>query len=119
MNMIDRRRRYIQNVLVLLEDSFGIDYKFYNTYGKSLMYNIDNKTNIDRINLSLRFEIKFVAESEKVILSNITASIKDYIEDMNNITDLHMPNLITYITNLYRDHIVYIKFIGINSYDDL
>ena len=38
---------------------------------------------------------------------------------MNNITDLHMPNLITYITNLYRDHIVYIKFIGINSYDDL
>ena len=117
--MIDRRRRYIQNVLLLLEDSFGIDYKFYNTYGPAKTYNINNETHIDRINLSLKFEIKFVSDSEKVILDNITANIKDYIEDLNNITDLHIPNLITYITNLYRDHIVYIKFIKLNNYDSL
>jgi hypothetical protein len=30
-----------------------------------------------------------------------------------------MPNLITYITNLYRDHIIYIKFIGLNDYESL
>ena len=119
MRMIDRRRRYIQNVLLLLEDSFGIDYKFYNTYGKSLTYNIEKEEQIDRINLALVFEIKFVSESENVILSNITASIKEYIEDLNNVSDLHMPNLITYITNLYRDHIVYFKFIGLNEYESL
>ncbi len=119
MRMIDRRRKYIQNVLLLLEDSFGIDYKFYNTYGKSLTYNIEKEEQIDRINLKLKFEIKFVSESENVILSNITTSIKEYIEDMNNVSDLHMPNLITYITNLYRDHIVYIKFIGLNDYGSL
>lgn len=117
--MIDRRRRYIQEVLLLLEDSFGIDYKFYNTYGPSLMYNINNEENIDRINLSLKFEIKFVSNSETVLLDDITLSIKDYIEDLNNITDLHMPNLITYITNVYRDHLVYIKFIRLNSYESL
>lgn len=117
--MIDRRRRYIQDVLLLLEDSFGIDYKFYNTYGPSLMYNINNKENIDRINISLKFEIKFVSNSESVLLDEITLSIKDYIEDLNNITDLHMPNLITYITNLYRDHLVYIKFVRLNDYDSL
>lgn len=116
---IDLRRRYIQNILFLLEDSFGIDYKFFNTYGPSLMYNIQNEENIDRINLSLKFEIKFQMESDKVILSQITSSIKEYIEDINNISDLHMPNLITYITNIYREHIVYIKFIALNNYDSL
>ena len=119
MRMIDRRRRYIQQVLLLLEDSFGIDYKFYNTYGKSLTYNIEKEEQIDHINLVLKFEIKFISESENVILSNITASIKEYIEDLNNVSDLHMPNLITYITNLYRDHIIYIKFIGLNDYESL
>lgn len=116
---IDLRRRYIQNVLFLLEDSFGIDYKFFNTYGPSLMYNIENEENIDRINLSLKFEIKFQMESDKVVLQDITNSIKEYIEDINNISDLHMPNLITYITNIYREHIVYIKFIRLNNYDSL
>ena len=52
-------------------------------------------------------------------MDNITADIKDYIEDLNNITDLHIPNLITYITNLYRGHILYIKFVKLNNYDSL
>ena len=30
-----------------------------------------------------------------------------------------MPNLITYITNTYREQLVYIKFIGLNNYDSL
>ena len=52
-------------------------------------------------------------------MDDITNSIKEYIEDMNNLTDLHMPNLITYITNIYREQIVYIKFIGLNNYESL
>lgn len=120
LELVDERRRYIQSVLYLLDDSFGIDYKFFNTYGKSIMYNIDNETNIDRINLSLKFEIKFESKEDQIdTLDEITKSIKSYIEDMNNISDLHIPNLITYITNLYRDNLVYIKFIGLNNYDSL
>lgn len=118
-HQIDMRKRYIQNVLLLLEDSFGIDYKFFNTYGKSLMYNINNEENIDRINLSLKFEIKFKLVSDQVVLDQITNSIKEYIEDLNTITDLHIPNLITYITNIYREQLVYIKFIRLNNYDSL
>jgi len=118
-SLIDRRRRYIQNVLLLLEDSFGIDYKFFNTYGPSVMYNIENEENIDRINLKLVFEVKFQVRGEKTYLAAITNSIKEYIEDMNYVTDLHMPNLITYITNLYREQLVYIKFIGLNDYQSL
>ena len=117
--MVDYRRRFIQEALVLLEDSFGIDYKLFNTYGPALTYNIENRTNIDKINLTLKFEIRFVTKEDQNMLPQIKASIKDYIEDMNNITDLHMPNLITYITNLYRENIVYIKFVKLNSYDSL
>ena len=116
---IDKRRRYIEKLIILLENSFGIDYKFFNTYGPSLMYNIDNQSNIDRINLKLLFEVKFQIPSEKSYLPLITNSIKEYIEDMNYISDLHMPNLITYITNIYREQLVYFKFIKLNEYGSL
>ena len=120
LELLDNRRRYIQMALFLLDDSFGIDYKFFNTYGKSKVYNIENETNIDRINLKLTFEIKFESQDDQYnTLNLITKSIKDYIEDMNELTDLHIPNLITYITNLYRENIVYIKFIKLNNYDSL
>lgn len=120
LELIDERRRYIQEAIFLLDDSFGIDYKFFNTYGKSLFYNINREENIDHINLKLKFEIKFESREDQLnTLDDITNSIKEYIEDMNNITDLHIPNLITYITNLYRENLVYIKFIGLNDYDSL
>ena len=117
--IFDTRRRFIQNATILLEDSFGIDFKFYNTYGRSKIFNITDLDNIDRINLSLKFEIKFVTKDDQNMLSSIRASIKNYIEDLNNVNDLHIPNLITYITNLYRDNIIYIKFIKLNNYDSL
>lgn len=117
--LLDYRRKYIENAITLLEDSFGIDFKFYNTYGKSLMYNIDNTTNIDKINLSLKFEIKFVTKEDQVMLPSITKSIKEYMENINKIDDLHMPNLITEIKNKYESNIVYIKFIKLNNYPSL
>lgn len=119
LNKVDVRKRYIENKLSLLENSFGIDYKFFNTYGPSYMYNINNQSNLDRINLSLLFEVKFQTPAEKAYLSQITTSIKEYIEDLNYITDLHMSNLITHLTNLYREHLIYIKFIKLNNYGSL
>ena len=119
LNKVDVRKRYIENKLGLLENSFGIDYKFFNTYGPSYMYNINNQSNLDRINLSLVFEVRFQTPAEKVYLSQISTSIKDYIEDLNYITDLHMSNLITHLTNLYREHLIYIKFIKLNNYGSL
>ena len=117
--LVDKRRKYIQSVLLLLEDSLGIDYKFFNTYGVSKLYNITKDDTIDRINLTLKFEIQFVTKSDSALLDEITASIKEYIEDINYFTELHMSNLITYITNKYRNNIVYIKFVRLNNYDSL
>ena len=102
--------------MVLLEDSFGIDFKFFNTYGPSRLYNIDNRVMLNKTNLSLTFEVKFVLASDTFITTDISKDIKKYLEDINDINDLHMPNLITYITNKYRNQLVYFKFIDLNGY---
>jgi hypothetical protein len=117
--LVDYRRRYIQESLYLLEDSFGINFKLYNTYGPSTSWNVDKYENIDRVNISLRFEIKFATRNEVVLIPELTQVIKSYIEDFNS-TDraIHMPNLITYVKNLYNDSIEYIKFVGLNQYTD-
>ena len=100
----------------MLEDSFGIDFKFFNTYGPSKLYNIDEKMLLNKTNLSLTFEVKFVMASDSSLTTQISADIKEYLEDINEINDLHMPNLVTYITNKYRSQLVYFKFIDLNGY---
>ena len=55
-------------------------------------------------------------DSDKYIIDDITADIKGYLEDINEINDLHMPNLITFITNKYRNRLVYFKFLDLNGY---
>lgn len=119
LQMLDYRRRYIQEALHIIDNPFGINFKLYNTYGPSKNYNINKLENIDRVNLSLRFEIMFITKDDQTILTDIQESIKSYIEDINSSDDLHMPNLITYLTNLYKDSIEYIKFVGLNEYQSL
>ena len=119
--MFEFRKSFIDSAIIFLEDSFGVDYKLFNTYGKSYMYNIEDVSNIDRVNLSLKFEIKFRTKDDQVVLDNITRSIKEYIEDINieDISDLHISNLCTYIKNTYSNNIIYIKFIKLNNYETL
>jgi hypothetical protein len=116
VKLLETNKLYLESALVLLEDSFGIDFKFFNTYGPSKLYNIDNEKLLNRTNLSLTFEVKFVMASDTYITSDISKDIKVYLEDINTINDLHMPNLITYITNKYRNQLVYFKFIDLNGY---
>ena len=116
VKLLETNKLYLESALVLLEDSFGIDFKFFNTYGPSRLYNIDNRVMLNKTNLSLTFEVKFVLASDTFITTDISKDIKKYLEDINDINDLHMPNLITYITNKYRNQLVYFKFIDLNGY---
>lgn len=119
ISILDLRKRYIESVLVLLEDSFGVDYKFFNTYGPSKLYNVNNESLLDRINMSLKFEVKFENASDVNATNDITMFIKQYVENLNYITDLHMPNLITKVTNQFRNQLVYFKFVKLNEYESL
>lgn len=115
---INYKKSYIDYALYILEDNFLIDFKFFNTYGPSRTYTLDRTGTevIDRVNLTLDFELKLLQNSDKNTRDYILKDIKDTIEDLNDISSLHIPNLITDITTKYRESIEYLEFKGFNGY---
>lgn len=115
---VERRRNYIEKCILELEDSFGVDLKFFNTYGPSTLFYLEDGTNINRTNLTMKFKMKPYSLSDVYIKDNIISDIKEYLEDINSIDDFHAPNLTTYIENKYSDQLVYFEFVDINGHYD-
>ena len=186
---LDERRKYINECLYVLEDTFDIDLKFFNTYGPSRMfyYNIpssqdykvkvairelkvlsntsdednpeylvtvlpygtqvhitkvkgqwgyfENTINgnlvqgwikladttkvinyIDNVALKFKWALEAETSADKYITTSIITDIKEYIEDINEVNELHIPNIITLITNNYREQLVYFEFLDVNGY---
>ena len=187
---LEERRKYIVECLDVLEDTFGIDLKFFNTFGPSRRFyyeepnastykarvivtkanvlstitgNEDDEDNIltsvfagetvmiekikgqwgritvginggyvtgwiklsnvsrlatyiDNVALSMKFAMQVQSSTDKSCANNIVLDVKDYIEDINNITELHAPNIITLITNNYREQLIYFEFLDTNGY---
>lgn len=116
IDQIETRRIYIEYCLNTLEDGFGIDFKFFNTYGPTNLFYVSAERRLNSVNLSMKFRISTVTNSDKSIMNDIIYDIKSYMEDINNITDLHIPNLITTITNKYREQLNYFEFLDCNGY---
>ncbi len=116
IDIIETKRGYIENALSILEDQFGIDFKFYNTYGPSRTFFIDGDE-LDRVDIKLKFEISLKAGADKANINLIKDDIKKYVENLNNTEyNLHMSNIITEITNKYSmDTLNYIEFNDING----
>jgi hypothetical protein len=101
----------------VLEDAFGMDFKFFNTYGPSKLFTTDNEIGyINRTNLSLTFRLKLRPSYDTNIVNDIIADIKEYVEDINSINSIHMPNLVTEITSKYKEYIVFFEFLDMNGY---
>ena len=120
LDELHTKKQYIDHAITLLEDNFLIDFKFFNTYGPSRIYTRDSAGSlskiVDRVNLTMNFEIKLLQSSDKYTKEYILRDIKEIVEDLNDITSLHIPNLITTITNKYSESIEYIEFLGFNDY---
>lgn len=115
---LDYKKAYIDNALYVLENNFEIDFKLYNTYGPSKVYSLDEAglQKVSRVNLTLNFRLKLIQSTDSYTVGYIIKDIKDILEDLNDITSLHIPNLITEITTTYRNAIEYFEFLGINDY---
>ena len=118
MSSLKNTRDFIDNTLYLLENQIGIDFKFFNTYGPSNIYYLDSSysNRIDRVNISILFEVKLKTISDKNTKDNIAKDIKKLLEDIDNIGSIHIPNIITSITNSYSSLIEYIEFKSIDEY---
>ena len=112
------RREYIDHCLTLVENSMFIDFKFFNSYGPATVFTLEDKTTtIGHIDISMVFKLSLKDATDTTTKSDIIQDIKAYIEDLNNTTDdLHIPNLITYITNKYEDRIYFIEFVKFNNF---
>ena len=117
IDKLNYHKAYIDYIMNLL-NNFLIDFKFYNTYGPAIEYSTDKlgENVIDRIHLSLIFDLKLLKTSDSLTKDYILKDVKDIIEDLNDMDSLHIPNLITTITTKYRDSIEYFEFIGFNGY---
>ena len=184
ISALEERRRYIDECLYILEDTFDIDFKFVNTYGPSRTFyyndptaksyyvtvstkelNVyseitddDNEslisgvlkysqvinilktsgqwgyieypytgwvklsdttrmnTFVDNVAINMKYSMQVESSADKTISNNIINDIKYFIEDINQINELHIPNIITLITNNYREQITWFDFLGLNNY---
>lgn len=115
---LNYKKVYIDNALYVLENNFTIDFKLFNTYGPSKIYSLDSKGEqlVSRVNLTLNFRLRLIQSTDSYTVNYIIRDIKEILEDLNDISSLHIPNLITTITNTYRNSIEYFEFLGINDY---
>lgn len=112
------RKTYIDDAVKVLEDAFEMDFKFFNTYGPSKFFTWDNSEDvIDRVNVSLFFKLRLKPNYDTNIVEDIRQSVKEYVEDINSIRDLHIPNLITKIESEFSDSLVFFEFVSINGKD--
>ena len=112
-----RRKYYIDEALHYIEDSFGMNFKFFNTYGPSKRFTLDNGVQyLDRVNITLKFRVALMPNYDENIVQYMTDDIKGFVESINEISSLHIPNLITTITTKYRDSLTFFEFLGFNGY---
>lgn len=118
MTTLDNKRAYIEHCLTVVENSFDIDLKFFNTYGSSVTYTIGDAkgTPINHIDIEMKFRLKLISASDVYTKDAIIAYIKEYIEDINDIGDLHIPNLITELKTEFNNSIVYIEYMNFNKF---
>ena len=73
-------------------------------------------TYIDNVSLTFKFALEAMTSADRNISDSIIADLKSYIENINTIIELHIPNIITLITNNYREQIKYFEFLQVNQY---
>ncbi len=119
-----KKINYVLDAIDPLECTFGLDYKFFNTYGPSNMYRLTNDDGevtelIDNVALTMTFRAKFYNEDSDAdsIVSEIKNTIKDYLENLDQLDDIHFPNITTKIETDYAEYLIYFEFVSFNIYD--
>lgn len=115
---------YVADAIAPLECTFGLDYKFFNSYGPSNMYYLTDDDGdvtelIDNVALTMTFRAKFYNEDTDAasMIDPIKNTIKDYLENLDELDDIHFPNITTLIESEYSEYLIYFEFVSFNIYD--
>ena len=117
INKLSDRKAYIDHCLQIVENTMKIDFKFFNTYGQSATYTIGDKeeTSLGHLDISMKFRLRLLNSSDTTTKDSIVEYIKNYMEDLDKLSDIHIPNLIHDITETYKDTIEFIEFMNFNN----
>lgn len=129
INEMKKKINYVLDAIAPLECTFGLDYKFFNTYGPSKMYHLTDDDGdiiseqdgglINNVALTMTFRAKFYNEDADAlsIVDKIKDSIKEYLEKLDSLDDIHFPNVTTMIETEYAEYLIYFEFVSFNIYD--
>lgn len=112
---------YLLNIIDKITNNFSIDLKFYNTYGRSKNFYVDDFNNVDRlnkVNITIHFKIHPTFGTDEIeFVEDVKLFIKEYIEGINEAgtNSIYISNLIKALENNFSS-IDYLKFCGINDY---
>lgn len=128
LDVMNEKKIYMDDAIQLLENSFDIDYKFYNTYGPSIMYSTvseDERNNvgnlahsIGRVDIAMEFTLSLKSSSDIYTKDNIIKYIKNYIENLSITNeDIDISNMMSDIRVEFASTINYIDYNGFNFFD--
>lgn len=124
IDRIHERYADIEDIEARLENSFAIDMKFYNTYGKSKFYYIGNRNEseiLDSVNITLNFGVGIIfPASVEAFRENFKSFMRDRIEAtdemVGNGMNLYLLNLVSAAKANFEE-IGFLVYYGINDYD--
>lgn len=120
-----KKINYVLDAIAPLECTFGLDYKFFNTYGPSNMYHLTDDDGdvttelIDNVALTMTFRAKFYNEDSDAdsVTQQIKDTIKNYLEQLDQLDDIHFPNITTLVESEFSEFLIYFEFVSFNIYD--
>jgi hypothetical protein len=120
LNLMYSQYNYLLGAIDKITNNYGLDLKFYNTFGKSKNFVVgENNERLDRVNIKIHFKIApNIGVIEEILIRDLKIFIKEYIEGINNkgYNAIYISNLISAIQTNFSD-VKYLKFVNINNYD--
>jgi hypothetical protein len=120
INLIYKQYNFLQSIFDLIKNNFGIDMKFYKTYGRSKNFTVgENNARLDKVNISIKFSVyPVIGTVEADLIRDLKIFIKNFIENINNsgYNSIYVSNLIREIENNFSE-VEYLKFVRINNYN--
>ena len=113
----------MQDLYFQLENNFGIDMKFYNTYGKSRFFRAgirDSWVPLNHVNVSFRFGVYLSSiVNQETFLNEFREYVKMQVESINSLVgvaqSIYIFNLIHDIKDRFKE-IGYIEYYGFDEY---
>lgn len=115
----------LQQMYYDLENNFGFDLKFYNTYGKSKFFKAGLKNNwrpLSQVNCSFRFGVYLSAiTSQATFLEKFRAYIKEAVEAINSGgTGQQSIYILTLTSNIQKkfSEVGFLEYYGFNDFEE-